>query len=85
MIITTASLNSILPLLVSISLGATLSVSSPVMESRDFFLESRSRRSCLGPVSKVLSRSRLEGFRSRSRALRLETLQKLFFMKVFKE
>ena len=39
------------------------------------FLNSQSRRSRLG----------LEGFRSRSRALRLETLHRLFFMKFCKE
>jgi len=39
------------------------------------YLESRSRRSRLG----------LEGFRSRSRTLRLKTLRNLFFMKFCKE
>jgi len=42
------------------------------------FLESRSRR------SQVSSWFGLEGFRSRSRALRLETLRGLFFMKFCK-
>ena len=60
----------------------------PVMESRD--LLSVSRRVSrpvfwvLVSVSKV-SGLGLEGFRSRSRALRLETLRMLFFMKFFKK
>jgi len=44
-----------------------------LLETR--FLKSRSRRSRLG----------LKGFRSRSRALRFETLHRLFFMKFCKK
>ena len=62
--------------------------SKPVMESRD--LVSVSRRVSrpvfwsLG-LEGLRSRLGLEGFRSRSRALRLETLHRLFFMKFCKE
>jgi len=58
------------------------------MESRD--LVSVSRRVSrpdfwsLG-LEGLRSRLGLEGFRSRSRALRLETLHRLFFMKICKE
>jgi len=53
-----------------------VSVSRPVFSS----LGLEGLRSCLG-LEGLRSRLGLEGFRTRSRALRLETLHRLLFMK----
>ena len=57
-----------------------------MMESRDLVSVSRRvSRPFFWSLDGLRSRLGLEGFRSRSRALRLETLQKLFFMKFRKK
>jgi len=57
---------------------------STVMESRDLVSVARPVFWSLG-LEGLRSRLGFEGFRSRSRALRLETLHKLFFMKFCKK